>query len=105
ADRHSRILVEAFLLEISVRRRRDLPGRGVALIFSSSAPPPPGIVRRQILSLRPLKPQDARRLLELLSLPITIPPDFLTRVGTQARGLPLRLRQIARAIREEWGAA
>jgi DNA-binding NtrC family response regulator len=104
ADRPSRLLAEALLLEAAERRREGSPGRGLCLLISSTASLP-AIRREETIALRPLRLESSRRLFLKLTRPLEIPGSLARRAAARAGGSPLRLQQLAQAVIREWGPA
>jgi DNA-binding NtrC family response regulator/Tfp pilus assembly protein PilF len=110
ADRESRLFAEALFAQCA--RRRGDPGgaRGLAVVATAERAPPrslAGAAREAgvALALRPLESRDSEALLRALVRPAEPPPEVFKRCVRVARGVPLRLRQIARALREARGAS
>jgi DNA-binding NtrC family response regulator/tetratricopeptide (TPR) repeat protein len=109
ADRESRLLAEALLLEAAERRSRGLAGRGLALMIASRGRPsgPLAAAGRagSIRVLKPLGASKARELLRILIRPLTAADAAVARFARETRGLPRALRQAARALHSMWGAS
>ncbi len=101
AETESRILVEALMAECSRREKQPNQARGLCLILATTrAPKRP--VRCRTLHLGSLATTDARKLLLTLLGAISLPDEVVRRAVIEAGGNPLRLRQISRALRQEW---
>ncbi len=101
ADRESRFLAEALLLEGQERRSCDR--RGLGLVISSTQPPREGVHKTVVHLLKPLRAKDARNLLRILLRPLSVPENLIRKAAAQAGGSPLRIRRIARSIHDTWG--
>jgi DNA-binding NtrC family response regulator/tetratricopeptide (TPR) repeat protein len=103
ADRESRWLAEALIIE-AVERRDDPPaaGRGLAIVATGAVAEgrPKGLSAR---ALRPLSRRESEALFRALIHPLGAGRSFARLACAGARGSPLRLRRIAMAVRAEWG--
>jgi two-component system response regulator AtoC len=100
ADRESALLAEALIEEASIEGHRE---RAVVLIATAEGG---GRKRGQggrTHVLRPLSPRDSRRLLASLLEPLRAPTSLARQAVAAAKGSPLRLRRIARALSAAWG--
>ncbi|MBN1442873.1 MAG: DUF2791 family P-loop domain-containing protein, partial [Planctomycetes bacterium] len=110
ADRESRLLIDA-LIDAGLRAAASGGSeRGLALIVTSRDPPAgrsaaAGAAKESLRRLRPLSPGIARDLLRTLMRPLEPPDSLLARLAGEARGIPLRLRLLARALIDEHGPA
>lgn len=109
ADRESRLLAESLMSECVRRRSGTPPKRGLAVIVTSAAPPPRGLLgphaKTFSRALRPLPLTTSRSLLKTLLRPLHAPQPVLARLAREAQGNPLRLRQLARALHAEYGSS
>jgi DNA-binding NtrC family response regulator len=102
ADRESRGLIDALVLECARRARQGVSGRGLLVIAASAKAPPGRPAGMKIRALGPLGGSASRRLFRDLLKPLAPPEAVVRRAAGQARGSPLLLRHIAAALREEW---
>ncbi len=110
ADRASRMLAEALIAESVRRLRQGKAGRGLGLLMASGAGPAErdlarSVPRRALLALKPLSVRESSSLLAALIRPLSLPAPLARKLAEEAQGIPLRLRQAARAIQERWGRA
>jgi DNA-binding NtrC family response regulator/DNA-binding transcriptional ArsR family regulator len=99
ADRESLLLAQALAAEIAGVGPAKT---GLVLIAAGTTPALPGVPRRDTRFLKPLAAGKSRRLFQELLRPLVIPPAIARRSLERAKGSPLRLRQIARLLRNEW---
>jgi DNA-binding NtrC family response regulator/tetratricopeptide (TPR) repeat protein len=102
AEAEDQRLIEALAARCSEIAGKRPPGRGLGIIRCAAAPPGKRAPRCTRIRLEPLKRAEARDLFVALLRPL-VPPDEVTgRALSRAGGVPLRLRRIARALRQEW---
>ena len=101
ADPESRVLATAFLEGCALRMSERSPGRGLALIATStvvSPPPASRFPRAWKRKLAPLAAKDSTALLDRLLRPLRVPRPFVARLSRLGRGVPARLRRLAGAV-------
>ena len=103
ADRESRVLAEALLRECA--ERRSGAGRGMAIFTAAAKLLKLPVRRSDQLVLKPLKPGAARDLLKVLVRPLEVSDAMAGIAAARARGSPLLVRRMARALTTEWGEA
>jgi hypothetical protein len=88
-------------------KRGTWPHPEIVLVAASVEEPDPSIpgARRFLRRLRPIRRRDAVDLLAKLLRPLTAGRITVSRLAAAARGSPLRLRKIARALHGEFDRA
>ena len=102
ADRESRMLVDALVAECRRRSTGERTGRGIAIFVSAARSPAAGSGAVKVRSLEPLGAATSRELFLALLRPLSAPEGVIREALARARGSPLRLRQLALALRDAW---
>lgn len=100
ADADSRLLADALRDEI-LKRRANQP-RAMCLCVGSALTAD-GLPAHSVMRVRPFAKNASRSVLLRLLGSLSVPSELLAEAVECGRGSPLRLKQIARALQDEWG--
>jgi predicted ATPase len=101
ADQEARVVVGA-LIDAAGKKSIKTRKRGIAIVIASRDAPSRGTMHTAC-RLEPLNKNDAHCFLRSLLKSFTLPEPLLEEAVALSRGLPLHIRQIALALRREWG--